>query len=259
MPQPESQPASTALSRYAESLIAPPTQTSIELEDWIHCGAFVLAKFGNMPHWPGMVTPCRDGGQWQRINSHGEPEFWVHFVNDYLAEWIPHSRMAEFSSSNVRTLCVDKAPDFETGYRLRGALDEAHDRCREIVRRQVLERAGDIPEPKLGDVVLARLDAYPPWPAVVEPCSTLAGVNNGPWHLPNDGGMVHCRFLTSGEENWVAVRDCRIYNKESKSQSRVRPNNKLYEEYCDAVKAADNILAKKELSSAVSPAQSKIV
>lgn len=237
--------------RHNDAVIVPTTNT-IELEDWIHCGAFVLAKFGEMPHWPGMVTPCRDGGQWQRINNQGESEFWVHFVNDYLAEWIPHSRLAEFSSSNVKTLCVEKVPDFDTGYRLRGALDEAQDRCREIVRRQILER-GYVPEPQLGDVVLARLDAYPPWPAVVEPCSTLAGSNNGPWRLPNDGGMVHCRFLTSGEENWVPIRDCRIYSKESKSQSRVRANNKLYEDYCEAIKAADRIVAEKEKPSASSP------
>ncbi len=234
----------------------PARAQAMELEDWIHCGAFVLAKFGEMPHWPGMVTPCREGGQWQRINNRGEREFFVHFANDYLAEWIPHSQLAEFSSSNVRTLCVDKVDDFEMGYRLRGAIDEAQDRCRETVRRQILER-GDVPEPKLGDVVFARLDAYPPWPAVVEPCSTLAGLNNGPWKLPNDGGMVHCRFLTSGEENWVPVRDCRIYSKETKSQSRVRPSNKLYEEYCDAIEAADRILEEREKSSISSASASR--
>ncbi len=225
--------ASESQSLSTISPISPPRRDVV-----LGPGAFVLAKCGGYSHWPGRVNVCSLEpwvGQWRREYFDGEVQVWVVFLNSYTGEWCFQRNVVEFTQRNVAALCENGNGEMDED--LKGAVEEAFDRIEELRSEEVVNE-----ELHVGEVVLAKYDEYPPWPAVIKPCGASYGEEEGQWRKED---YLHCYFLgEENKENWVERHRVRRFSARRAASTRVRRNNVMYEDYMRAVEEANRMAVK---------------
>jgi len=199
---------------------------------------FVLAKYGGYPYWPAYIGKCTiknddREGKYKLKDAEGSIFYWVFFLNSYTGEWIQRENIAEFNNSNLTSLC----PVYERDSELQGAIDETMDRIEEKSsgswrRKQSTSRN----QLKLNDLVIAKVDAYPPWPAMVVP-----DTQNIWKKADNNMESLHLVFLAEVPRTtrWVEISSLTSYSKAVVNKTTVRENNILYSDYTSAVQEAD--------------------
>lgn len=213
------------------------------LPSWLKADELVVAQIGRFPAWPGYVGECAESGGWKRRNSDGDFEVWVMFLNSYEGDWVPISQVAKFGTREAKELCEYEGHGLTFQDRLDhiGAFDEAEDRVKNRLPRG---RAGECV--REGDLVLARFDSYPPWPAVIERTdNSYPKMERNMWLKRRGAGkepVMHCKFLGEVKHNWVPESRICLYTRERCKQTTVRKNNILYSEYQAAVDEADQTI-----------------
>lgn len=161
----------------------------------------------------------------------------MYFYNSYQGEWVPISALVPFTETSVATLCVLKPlamPWKGSTDGLAGAIDEVRDRIHELSSHTPDSFEDKHWTPVVGSVVLARLEIHPPWPAVVIDVSGTSG---------SGSDAYRCRFLPLGASNWIPRAEVSPYSYRRAMRTRVRSSNIQYEEYKDALKMANKLIA----------------
>lgn len=109
----------------------------------------------------------------------------------------------------------------------------------------------------LGDLVLAKFDSYPYWPAVIERCFWDDSAVHKQWKLaagqagPEDGDddaaepRIWCRFLEDDSANWVPVSKIKDFTPKTARRWQCRKKTKNYERQQAAIIAGEKLFNKR--------------
>lgn len=112
-------------------------------------------------------------------------------------------------------------------------------------------------DPQLGDLVLAKFDVYPYWPAVVERCFWSERDFHNTWRIeagqavPEDepGDDVHprvwCRFIEDDSANWVPVTRVKKFTPATARRWQCRRRTKNYDRQQAAISVAEELFNKR--------------
>ena len=195
-------------------------------------GTIVLVCLPGRPYWPAVIGRSNQQKYLGQYYLHGGL-VWVFYLNDYRGDWIRHSDLAQFSGSNVNAMCTisPQTPNYEAVInRMRGAIQDGLDRiCDRTKSRACAAAAGW--KPNLGEIVFAKVEPYPHWPA------TVVGVRLG--------GLYLCSIIgggSGGGEYWIAKSAVRPWSR-SISPMQLRRNNILYDEFQKSVLIAQVLIS----------------
>lgn len=151
----------------------------------------------------------------------------VQYFNDYTSAFIPIKGIRKFKESwDGCNLCNLDGPELARKHK--GALEEAKLHITTSTLPYA-ELGGDV---NVDNLVLAKLDAFPYWPAYARDIR---------------GDEVLCEFISDGQEelNWVPVERVQLYTAQRANEWKVEDieNNVFKEAYESAHAEAKRILA----------------
>ncbi len=226
----DARPLTRARAR-ARQMPHAPLRTPAEFKE----NDLVIAKYGIHPYWPGVIKPdtlLKYLGEWRRVNDI-EVFVRVFFFSEYSVAWVPINFVVPLTLENLEMYCLPHGDCEQLG----SAIAEACDRLDLSEGKE--EDEEEMPDLlKLGDLVLANYDGYPPWPGIVE----AADVSYDPSKAGKVfvGSEVHIRFLPSVQkhENFVKVDQVRLFTPERELRTRIRKDNANWDLYHAAIREA---------------------
>lgn len=214
----------------------------------LRSGMVALATSGRYPHWPCILDRALRPNH-TSVPLEDATACWVYYLNGYKADIVKRPNIIPYTSANVK-MAREKADGMSKRmYRdlstLPGAFDEAEDRISKAAAFSPPDDAASDGPITLGTVVLARIDAFPPWPAIISKCDDGEEKElQGEWKVFDNGELkVFCRFL-DGKKNWTELACVWKYSKQRAHQIPLRKSNKLYNSFVSSCKKADQELEK---------------
>lgn len=209
-------------------------------QSWLRPGALVLAKFEAYPHWPAIegFEETSEGRAWKKGDRREEETYWCIFLNHYSGAWIPRINIKPYNGSTVALHHRDDVSCMTKREKtlLNGAYEEASDRRNE--NRALMSVSSNIHIVE-GSLVLAKCDAFPVWPAVVERDNdSFTERKKKQWICD---GKIHCRFLGEDKHAWLDEEHVFPYSYDLMSRTAVRSSNELVRVYAQAVREAQKI------------------
>ena len=187
-----------------------------------------------------------DKKKWYRRFEHagkGSPtEVHVFFLGEYNDAWVPETSIKMYDPSGNEAHYEVAAAVLSKGDLVTFQVGLFEANRRSLALREPRETANL--ELKLGSLVIAQLDVFPPWPARVERPEDLEETKmlEG-W---KNGDRVYCRFLGQDDTgSWVPLADIQPYTTERMEEIKnyeVHHYGKLYEELRVAIDQANGIL-----------------
>lgn len=98
---------------------------------------------------------------------------------------------------------------------------------------------------KLNDLVLARFQNYPAWPAIVRTCFWRDNRYNNKWKLKKPA-RYWCFFINDDSANWVAVEDVKLYSPSISVDDLANKEDDFYENLKDAIRSAAEIFLRRQ-------------
>jgi len=207
----------------------------------------VWAQCDGEPPWPGFIGQCSheyDPGAGEYFH---DGKYWVLFYNNYMAEWVPANLVRPYAdldrdNPDIRA-AIAECPDFA------GAVDECDDRIAEALAgdrflRHVEANPVRHYSVQVGDVLLTKYEAWPPWPVrVTREESSNDYLKDG----TNNILIIHVVFLQDNTTLWVQLDAVCRYSRNAAKFTRVRESNKLFDTHSEALFEADAILEKQAL------------
>lgn len=101
----------------------------------------------------------------------------------------------------------------------------------------------------LNELVLAKFEEYPQWPAIIKKCFWTEEKFNGQWALTARGrrpAQVWCYFINDDSANWVKCIDVKSFSPSIKVTDLVAEDHASFEDLKKALRMATDIYEKKQ-------------
>lgn len=90
----------------------------------------------------------------------------------------------------------------------------------------------------LGDLVLAKVQRRPFWPALIQKCHLSGDSNIGEWHIDQPNAQLWCVFLDSFASQWVEVKAVKKFVQKDAEYSLARTKPEMKKRLSEAIEKA---------------------